>query len=425
MKIEEFLSERFGMFIHWGVYSIPGKGEWLRSNQKVTIEEYQKYVEEFNPSYYKPKEWAKLAKKAGMKYAVMTTKHHDGYCLFNSKYTDYSSQYYIGRDLIAEYVDAFRSEGIKIGFYYSVIDWYHKDYPTYGDLQHPMRDNKAYRELEKEKNFDNYISYMHNQVRELLTNYGEIDILWFDFSYDNVPESGLINMKGETWKSTELVKMIRELQPNIVINDRLGGDMKSETPECYSGDFTSPEQLIPSKGVLNNKGEPLPWEACITLNDNWGYSAKNNEYKSVKTTIRALVECVSKNGNLLLNVGPNSKGQIPKKSIEILEAVGEWLENNGNSIYNCKASDYDKPEWGRYTQNNNLLYAHIMERGIGPIALLGLDGKIKKARMLHDGSEVSVKRPWNTVNFPNDAFITLPSQELPDENDTVVEIELV
>ena len=196
MKIEKFLNDRFGMFIHWGVYSIPGRGEWIRSHERISVEDYQKYVDEFNPSDYNPREWAKLAKKAGMKYAVMTTKHHDGYCLFDSKYTDYSSQHYIGRDLIREYVDAFRAEGIQIGFYYSVIDWHHKDYPTYGDLQHPMRDNEAYKDLEKEKDLSRYIEYMHGQVRELMTNYGEIDILWFDFSYNNTPESGLPRMKG-------------------------------------------------------------------------------------------------------------------------------------------------------------------------------------------------------------------------------------
>lgn len=425
MKIEKFLNDRFGMFIHWGVYSIPGRGEWIRSHERISVEDYQKYVDEFNPSDYNPREWAKLAKKAGMKYAVMTTKHHDGYCLFDSKYTDYSSKHYIGRDLIREYVDAFRAEGIQIGFYYSVIDWYHKDYPTYGDLQHPMRDNEAYKDLEKEKDLSRYIEYMHGQVRELMTNYGEIDILWFDFSYNNTPESGLPRMKGETWESTKLVEMIRKLQPNIVINNRLGGDMRLENPEYFAGDFTSPEQLIPAKGMLNNKGEILPWEACVTLNSSWAYSAKNSEYKSVKTIIRALVECVSKNGNLLLNVGPNSKGQIPKESIEILEEVGKWMKNNSSSIYNCKSSDYERPEWGRYTQNGKLLYAHVMERGIGPISLLGLEGKIKKARMLHDGSEVIIDRPWNVSKFPNDAFLVLPSQKLPDENDTVIEIELI
>lgn len=426
MKIDDFLKERFGMFIHWGVYSIPARGEWIRSHEKISIKDYQKYVDEFNPSDYNPKEWAKLAKKAGMKYAVMTAKHHDGYCLFDSKYTTYTSQFYIGRDLIREYIDAFRNEGIKIGLYYSVIDWHHKDYPTYGDLQHPMRDNEKYKDLEKEKNLDNYIEYLHNQVRELMTNYGEIDILWFDFSYNNTPESGLPRMKGETWRATELVKMIRELQPNIVINNRLGGDMRLENPEYYAGDFTSPEQIIPAKGMLDNNGNMLPWEACVTLNSSWAYSTRaNNEYKSVQTVIRTIVECVSKNGNLLLNVGPNSKGQIPKESVKILEEVGKWMDNNSKSIYNCKASDYERPEWGRYTQNGKFLYAHVLERGIGWITLLGLEGKVKKARMLHDGTEVLLDRPWNVSKFPDDAFLILPSQKLPDENDTVIEIELI
>jgi len=419
MNIEKFLSDRFGMFIHWGVYSVPARGEWIRSHEKISNEDYQKYVEEFNPTNYNPKKWAKIAKNAGMKYAVMTAKHHDGYCLFNSKYTDYSSEFYLGRDLIKEYVDAFREEGIQIGIYYSLIDWYHKDYPAYNDLQHPMRDNKDYSHY----NIECYVNYLHNQVEELLTNYGKIDILWFDFSYNN-PE-GLPNMKGETWRATELVEKIRKLQPDIIINNRLGGDMRLDNPEIYAGDFTSPEQIIPAKGMLNNKGQILPWESCVTIDNSWAYSTRSNDYKSSKTIIRTLVECVSKNGNLLLNVGPNAKGEIPKKSIKVLNEVGEWLKENGESIYNCKSSDLERPEWGRYTQNGKKLYAHILDRGIGPICLLGLEGKIKKARFLHDKSEVKIDRPWHVSKSPNDAFLIIPSYELYDDKDTVIEIELL
>ncbi len=413
-----FQEARLGMFIHWGLYSIPAAGEWIMTNRQMTVEEYEPYFKEFNPTKYNPKEWAKLAKKAGMKYAVMTAKHHDGFCLFDSAYTDYkSTNTMAGRDLIREYIDAFREEDIKIGLYYSLLDWHHEDYPAYGDRHHPMRNNEAFKN--KSHNFDNYIEYFHNQVKELVTGYGKIDIMWFDFSYDD--------MTGEKWQATKLVDMIKKYQPDIIIDNRLDDkkNIKKATLSPYTGDFDSPEQIIPPKGVLNENGNPVPWEACITLNNNWGYASMDRDYKSPKQVIRSLVECVSKNGNMILNVGPNAKGEIPKESIAILEEVGDWLDDNGDSIYGCKASELSKPEWGRYTQKGNLLYAHIYDRGIGYTNLNNLRGKIKKARLLRDGSEIKVEFPWMAEEFVDDAFINLTGSILPDQRDTVVELELL
>jgi len=413
-----FQEARFGMFIHWGLYSIPAAGEWIMTNRQMTVEEYKPYFAEFNPTKYNPRQWTKLAKKAGMKYAVMTAKHHDGFCLFDSAYTDYkSTNTKAGRDLIKEYIDAFRTEDIKIGLYYSLLDWHHEDYPAYGDRHHPMRNNTAFKN--KIHNFDNYVKYFHNQVKELVTGYGKIDIMWFDFSYDN--------MTGEKWKATELVDMIRKYQPDIIIDNRLDDkkSIKKANLSPYTGDFDSPEQIIPPKGILNENRNPVPWEACITLNNNWGYASMDKDYKSSKQVVRSLVECVSKNGNMILNVGPNAKGEIPKESVAILEEVGEWLDDNGDSIYGCKGSYLPKPEWGRYTQNGNLLYAHIYDRGIGHTNLNNLRGKIKKARLLKDCSEIKVEFPWMAEEFEADAFILLPSAILPDEKDTVVELELL
>jgi len=425
MKIEKFLSDRFGMFIHWGAYAVNGRSEWLRSHDQLSIEGYQKFIDEFNPRPDCIRSWAKLAKKAGMKYAVMTTKHHDGFCLFKSQYTTYSSYHTIGRDLIQEFVEAFREEGIQIGFYYSVIDWYHPDYPTYQDLQHPLRNDDREKLKESQRNLDCYITYLHNQVRELLTHYGKIDILWFDFSYHNSKESGLPSMKGETWKATQLVQMIRQLQPDIIINNRLGGDLRKEIPEVYAGDFTSPEQLIPPQGMLNEKGHIIPWEACVTMNGTWGYSQNLFSHKRTKTLIRALIECVSKNGNLLLNVGPTATGALPKESVNSLLEIGEWMSKNGESIYGCQAAPLPKPDWGRYTLKEDKLYAHILDRGIGPLPLVGLEGKIKSAKLLSDGVLMPLVRPWNVSKFPNDAFLPLPwFDHLPDDNSTVIELTL-
>ncbi len=413
-----FQEARFGMFIHWGLYAIPALGEWIRSQKNITNEEYQKYFNEFNPKNYNPKEYAKLAKRAGMKYAVMTAKHHDGFCLFDSKYTTYkSTNTKCKRDLIKEYVEAFREEGIKVGLYYSLLDWHHEDYPAYGDRHHPMRNNEEFKN--KTHKIENYVKYFHNQVRELLTNYGKIDIMWFDFSYDD--------MTGERWQATKLMKMVRDLQPHIIVDNRLDDkkNIKKANLSPYTGDFDSPEQIIPPKGVVDENGNKVPWEACITLNNNWGYSAFDKDFKSTKQIVRALVECVSKNGNLILNVGPDANGEIPKESSDILEEVGNWMKYNGESIYKCKASMYAKPEWGRYTQNEKNLYCHIYDRGIGYVNLNNLRNKVEFATLLKDGSEIEIDFPWMAEEFVKDAFLNLKTSKLPDEIDTVIKLKLI
>lgn len=426
-RVQWFQNDRFGMFIHWGLYSIPARGEWLRSSEQMSIEDYQTYFDEFDPVDYNPREWAKAAKKAGMKYAVLTAKHHDGFCLFDSKLTDYkSTNTKAGRDLVQEFLEAFREEGLKVGLYFSLIDWHHEDYPAYGDRIHPMRGNESFKR--DPKDFDRYLDYMHGQVRELLTGYGKLDIMWFDFSYDT--------MRGEVWRATELMKMIRELQPHILIDNRLegsgesGGSIYTSDPSIYSGDFASPEQIIPPHGVVDETGAPIPWEACITLNNNWGYAAADRNYKSSTTIIRKLVECVSKNGNMLLNVGPDAKGVIPKESLDVLEEIGDWMSKNSDSIYGCAAADYPKPNWGRYTQKGSKLYAHVFEESIGPINLIGMADKVKKARLLADGYELFLSRPWSAAEFTEDAFVNFARPEhftypLPDKRNTVIELELI
>ena len=227
-----FNEARFGMFIHWGLYAIPSRGEWVSSQEKISKENYLQYFNEFKAEEYNPKEWAKLAKKAGMKYAVLTAKHHDGFCLWDSKLTDYkSTKTPAGRDLVREYLDAFRAEGLQTGLYYSLVDWNHPDYPHFGDWYHPLRENAEYGNEKRELN--RYIEYMHGQIRELLTNYGHLDIMWFDFSYGE--------MAGETWKAKELLDMVRTLQPHLIIDNRLegsgekSGTILSNNPSDFAG----------------------------------------------------------------------------------------------------------------------------------------------------------------------------------------------
>ncbi len=422
-RIEWFKEARFGMFIHWGLYSIPARGEWVRSTEQMSIEDYQEYFDEFNPVDYNPKEWARMAKEAGMKYIVLTAKHHDGFCLFDSQYTEYkATNTKAGRDLIREYVDAVRAEGLKVGLYYSIIDWHHPDFPHYGDRQHPMRNNEAYKDVVH--NFDNYLDYMHKQVRELCTNYGQIDLLWFDFSYDH--------LRGEAWRATELVNMIRELQPNVIMDNRLEvsgegyGSLATNNTQVYSGDFVSPEQIIPLEGIRDEAGRPVMWEACITMNNNWGYNERDKFFKSPDMIVKKLVECVSKGGNMILNIGPDAKGNVPQESIDVLRRVGKWMKGNHLSIYGCDNSGMDKPEYGRITRNGNKIYYHVMENPIGFVALHGLKKEdIKKIRLLATGTELKIADSWITSNYPGIVFVSFgPNPQMPDDIDTVIEVEL-
>ena len=424
-RVQWFQQARFGMFIHWGLYAIPARGEWVRSTEQMPEEAYLPFFEEFNPIDYDPKQWARLAKEAGMQYVVMTAKHHDGFCLYDSALTDFkATNTPAGRDLIAEYLDAFRAEGLKVGIYYSIIDWHHPDFPHYGDRQHPLRNCEAEKEKEAGRNFDRYLEYMHGQVKELCTNYGKIDVMWFDFSYDD--------MTGEKWQATKLVNMIRSYQPDVIIDNRLEvsgegfGSLATDNPSVYSGDFVSPEQIIPPNGLKGENGQDLVWEACITMNNNWGYCAKDKNFKPASTIIKKLVECVSKGGNMLLNVGPDARGVIPAESCAILTEIGAWMKKNSASIYNCGASGLEKPENGRITRCGNKIYYHIMENAIGSIPLYGIRKEdVRHIRLLCDGTELPIINNWIVNNYPDIVFVDVSATPyLPDSTDTVVEITL-
>lgn len=422
-----FMEARFGMFIHWGLYSIPAKGEWMMSEAEMSVSEYKQYFDLFDPVDYNPREWVRLAKEAGMQYAVLTAKHHDGFCLFDSALTEYkATNTKAGRDLVREFVDACREEGIRVGLYFSIIDWSHPDFPKYGDRQHPMRNNEAYKD--EKIDFDRYLEFMHGQVKELVTNYGKLDILWFDFSYDD--------MCGEKWKATELIKMVRKYQPDVIIDNRLEGSgedhgsIATANPLIYSGDFASPEQIIPPEGVRDELGEMIPWELCATMNNHWGYCNFDHQYKSPEMLIRKLVECTSKGGNMILNVGPDAKGNIPKESVKILREIGQWMKKNQESVYGCGICELPKPEWGRYTQKGNVIYAHVYETPLGALPLSGIaPEKLDKVYYVADGTEMNRGEAWNTVLFSDVAFVSFGDNpvftyELPDKRDTVLKIIL-
>lgn len=381
-----FTHDRFGMFIHWGLYSMPGRHEWIRNYEEIPNEDYEKYFEQFNPDLFNPKEWAKAAREAGMKYFVITTKHHEGFCMWDSKYTDYKvTNTPCGRDLLREIVDAFRAEGLKVGFYHSLIDWHHPDFTV--DNVHPLRNRPDRAKLNEGRNMARYREYLHNQVRELLTEFGKIDIIWFDFSYPQWGEDG----KGHAdWDSEGLVRMIRELQPGIMINNRL--DLPG------GGDVITPEQNTPDDPVTDENGNPVVWEGCQTFSGSWGYHRDELTWKSAKQCIDMLINHVCRNGNLLMNVGPTSRGYIDHRAMERLKAYAEWMKYHSRSIYGCgMAEGLVEPRDCRYTYNRetNRLYLHIMNWPFKHIHLKGLSGKVKYAQFLHDGSEVKMRDSAN------------------------------
>ncbi|MDQ3540927.1 MAG: alpha-L-fucosidase [Chloroflexota bacterium] len=368
-----FTHDRFGLFIHWGLYALPARHEWVKNRERITDDDYQKYFDRFEPDLYDPALWAKDAKAAGMKYAVITSKHHEGFCLWDSGLTDYkATNTPIGRDLLGEWVEAFRAEGLKIGFYHSVIDWHHPEFPV--DPVHPRRDDADFREATKDRDITKYAEYLHGQTRELLTNYGKIDIIWYDFSY---PEKG-----RDAWRSEELVKLVRELQPDIILNDRL------DYPE--SADFVTPEQYQPKEPPTRD-GKKVVWEACQTLNGSWGYDRDNLDWKSPELLIKLLVDSVSKDGNVLLNVGPTGRGEFDQRARETLAQLGEWTRVHGRSIYGAASSQFAAPEDCRFTQRGDRLYLHVFSWPMRHIHLEGFAGKVEYAQLLHDASEVRMR----------------------------------
>jgi len=410
---------RFGMFIHWGVYSVAADGEWFKSRQDLTTEEYQKYVDAFIPRNYKPHEWAKLAKEAGMKYAVMTAKHHDGFCMFDSEYTDYKISNNIeGADYIRDYVEAYRSQGLKVGLYYSLIDWHHKDYPYVGN--HPLAEREGF--SKEDYDWDNYLDYMYKQIEELMTEYGKIDILWMDYSFGDYT--------GEKWGATELIKMIRKHQPEIILNNRLvvNHGVSTDAREFTGyGDFETPEQGIPDKKLVDKYDNDIPWETCLTLNNSWGFRSTDNEWKSPELIIHALANCVSKNGNLLLNVGPDSQGTIPLQSVKALRAVGKWMDKNGESIYGCKDADLPKPNWGYYTKKGDVLYAHVTNKPVGHINIGAQERSIEEVIVLNSGEKAFTSENWWGNRAEGNFFInvqepTYKTYIFPDDRNTVFKI---
>lgn len=381
-----FTHDRFGMFIHWGLYAMPARHEWVKNFEMIPEEKYDKYFQYFDPDLYDPKDWARQAKAAGMKYAVLTTKHHEGFCMFDSKYTDYKcTNTPAGRDLVKEYVDAFRAEGLKVGFYYSLIDWHHPQFPI--DRMHPRRADDNAVELNEGRDMHKYAEYMRNQVTELLTNYGRIDILWFDFSYDDDPShTRFPKGKGkDDWEAEKLIELARKLQPGIIIDNRTQIDQ----------DLWTPEQYQPTDWVRHPKtGELVTWEACQTFSGSWGYHRDESTWKSPEMLIQMLINTVSCGGNLLMNVGPTARGYLDYRAEAALKTYADWMKYNNRSIYGCTMAEPEFlklcPNGCKMTQSvdGKRLYLHLFSYPFAFLELEGFAGKVDYAQFLHDGSEL-------------------------------------
>lgn len=395
-----FVHDRFGMFIHFGLYSLPARHEWIRYNEEIPTEDYQKYFDHFDPDLYDPKEWARQAKAAGMRYAVFTTKHHEGFCLWDTKYTDYKvTNTKAGRDLVREYVDAFRAEGIHVGLYYSLIDWHHPDFTI--DTIHPLR-NKS-KEFTEEYNshcdMTRYAEYMRNQVEELLTNYGKIDILWFDFSYTELepPHEWLRGKGKDDWEAEKLIALARKLQPGIIIDNRTQIDQDIWTPEQYQ-----PETWIKHEET----GELVTWEACQTFSGSWGYFRDEMSWKSPEMLIKMLIKTVACGGNLIMNVGPTARGYLDYRAEAALKVYADWMKYNSRSIYGCTMADpeFKTPNGCRLTESDDgkKLYIHLFDYPFQNLAVEGLKDKIEYIQFLHDSSELKFEYKDDIAN------ITLP-----------------
>lgn len=439
-----FTHDRFGMFVHWGLYAAAARHEWVMQREQIAPEEYEsRYFQRFDPDLYDPQRWVDAAADAGMRYLVVTSKHHEGFCLWDSELTDYkATNTPARRDLLAPLVTALRQRDMRVGFYYSLLDWHHPDFTV--DLLHPLRHHPEVAKLNAARDMDRYRAYLHGQVRELLTAFGRIDVLWADFTYDMVAPtaeavaqidplrswaeemgipvgSDLVGKSAADWDAEALLAMVRELQPDILVNDRLG--------LLEGWDITTPEQRIPTSWPEVG-GQPALWETCQTFSGSWGYHRDEHTWKSVEQLVVMLVDTVSKGGNLLLNVGPTGRGEIDERALDRLAGIGRWMRYNSASIYGCTAAPegIEAPRDSRLTFNptTNRLYLHLLHWPAQAIVWRHMADRVRHARLLHDGSEVG--RPSDVMSMlsqpPADAlWLDIPVRR-PDSALPVIELEL-
>ncbi|HZB45470.1 MAG TPA: alpha-L-fucosidase [Pyrinomonadaceae bacterium] len=351
---------KFGMFIHWGLYSVLGRHEWVLEMEGIPVEEYEPLARRFVPKPGFAREWARLAKRAGQKYMVMTTKHHEGFCLFDTKTTGFCApKQAAGRDLVREYVEAVRAEGLRVGFYYSLMDWHHPD---------------GARCATDEAARKRFVEYIHTQVSELMTNYGKIDVLWYDVPWP-------LDARG--WESERMNETVFRLQPDIIVNNR----------NRLPGDFSTPEQRIEAAEAGR------AWEACMTMNDSWGYHRADDAWKTPKQVLRNLITCAHDGGNYLLNIGPKADGSVPLESVQILGAVGRWMDKNSRAIHGADTCQPRRSRFASFSRKGHTLFMHVHHWPGDTVALAGLLNKVRSASLLATGQRVAFQQDAYRVRF--------------------------
>ncbi|HIF84027.1 MAG TPA: alpha-L-fucosidase [Flavobacteriaceae bacterium] len=407
-----FEEARFGMFIHWGVYSVLGDGEWVMNNQNISIKEYEKLPSFFNPTEFNAKDWVKIAKDSGMKYITITSRHHDGFSMFNSKATDYTivKKTPYKKDILKQLADECHKEGIKLFFYYSQLDWYRDDYFPRGRTGTGIKGRG-------EGEWDDYIDFMKDQLTELLTNYGEIGGIWFDGQWDQHEWDGkrFGKLKAD-FKLDEVYKLIHKLQPKALI-----GSNHHLSPNPGE-DFQMFEKDLPGKGTKDfaTSAEDignLPFEVCETINSSWGFNLKDRKHKSKKQLIQYLVKAAGYGSNLLLNVGPMPNGKIQEEHIESLKKIGSWVKQNGQTIYKTKRGPIHPTDEIASTQNGNIIYIHLLDEKKKEYFIEGFNPKIKKISYLKSNKKVSHKKSNSGLT------LTLEEKEINDI-DTIIKLEL-
>jgi alpha-L-fucosidase len=407
----EFMDDKFGMFIHWGASSVLGAGEWVMNNRGITVKKYEYLQQFFNPQQFDAQQWVSTAKNAGMKYIVFITRHHDGFSNWDTKYSDFKiTNTPYGKDVLKMLSAECKKQGIKLGLYYSLLDWNRSDYPY-----ETGRTGKASGRTLK-SNYDGYLQFMKNQMTELLTNYGDIMSVWLDGHWDQTNPEGSADLGSRiNWRYDELYGLIHQLQPKCMI-----GNNHHQSP--FAGeDFQMFEKDLPgqNKGGLSFQAasENLPLETCETINGSWGFNITDHNYKTVKELIHYLVNAASLNTNFLLNVGPMPNGVIQTEFQDTLNAIGKWMQVNGASIYGTRGAVTPTQEWGVVTRKNGNLFVHIFKRPSSNFIFLpGLKEKIGTAHLFAKQQKVKFKE------VPEGLFIY--TDELPlDDIDTIVQLE--
>lgn len=374
MHVPWFDEARFGIFVHFGLYSGAARHEWVQNYEQLGDEQYRPYFDHFDPDRFDAGDLARTARQAGAGYVVLTTKHHEGFALWDTALSDFSAPTACGRDLVREFVEACRAEGLRVGLYHSLIDWHHRDFTI--DWNHPLRNDPRVDELNRGRDMGRYREFLHGQVRELLSDYGRIDYLFFDFTYPETTD-GLAGKGAEDWDAAGLLRLCRELQPEILVNDRLG----------IPGDFVTPEQYQPTSPLILD-GVRQVWEACQTVNGSWGYDRDNRDRKTPALLARMLVDSVSMGGNMLLNVGPDGRGAVTPDDTATLQEIGDWLDLHRRAVVGAGHADLVPPREGVYTRSGDRLYLHLFSWPLGYVHLPDLAGRVTYARFLHDGSEL-------------------------------------